>query len=251
MGSTPRSAGWGGDPSPFPSSPRSHNLGAVGTALRILVIATDEAAVAARCAEVERARGALAGATHLGSAPHDDLGLDGVDVAVVDLLGPPGGFDRVHGLAVVRAVAPHVPRVLACAPAVAGPVVALRAVRAGADCLVTPAELATRLAPAGAARRVEGAATGLDAAALARLGLSRSSDPDAGLDLIAEQGLEGAFTGEDTLSRRRTITVRTALAQRIGVVPLAAGSGAVVDRRLPSWAQLREVVDLARGAHLG
>ena len=91
--------------------------------------------------------------------------------------------------------------------------------------------------------------------ALARLGLSRSSRINDGLDYIRSSGLAGAMfldpaRSGPNLSRRRAISARANFARIARVAPVTTGSGALVERTLPSWRQMVEIVDLSRGADM-
>jgi hypothetical protein len=162
------------------------------------------------------------------------------------------GFDRCSGLLDVARLSLVLPpeRIVAIADHRVGPVVRLRARQSGAGALLEggpPTVAALRDAIAGDGGRE------VDRTALAALGLRPTSRPAAALQLIADRRLEAAFDAPPVLaasglSRRRAITVRQELSRAVGIELTDTGSGAVIERKLPSWRQVHAVVSAARGA---
>jgi hypothetical protein len=188
-----------------------------------------------------------------------DLDLTDLDctLALVGLDDPTAPFDRQVGVGVIDQLSHRAPRgsgsrplLVAVAERPVDDVIRLRLMEAGADVLVDLAELERR----GAVEQIirAGPTTtwhpAAGSSALAGLGLRRTSRLNAGLAFLVESGLTDVFTDDRQLSRRREITVRTKLAEIVGIDAQASGSGAVVRRSLPSWNQIRSVVREACGS---
>jgi len=203
------------------------------------------------------ARGvSLAVEAHHG-APFAPKALLAVDVVVVGLFDPSAAFDRCPGVELVDRLADMrpgaQPALVAVADGRVSDLVRLRLVEAGADHLVAT----DTLAQLGALADLAGSASTTwrpikSSMELAHHGLGLTSRLNAGLAHIVSNGLEAAFRpgsgAGGGLSRRRAITVRTALAEIVGIQAVGEGSGAVLARSLPSWRQLAELVWVARGA---
>jgi hypothetical protein len=88
-----------------------------------------------------------------------------------------------------------------------------------------------------------------DLSLLRRMGVQFQSRFSAGLELIEQRGLTALFDEHPVarLSRRRTITLRRELASTMAVRPVGPVTAALNQPVLPTWQQLRRLVDMARG----
>lgn len=180
-----------------------------------------------------------------------------VDLILVDSGMDSDAWDRYIGVKVTQRIrsyvgrSQHSPHIVAFLNHGPTDVLRLRFAEAGANQSVLRAELCRTvqllhvLNPSN--RPVEVRPEARDE--IARLGLSARSRLNAGLDHLQSTGLCDQFlTDAPDMSRRRSITVRSQLAEIMQIEPVAAGSGAYVCRTTPSWRQLTDVVRLARGA---
>lgn len=179
-----------------------------------------------------------------------------VRLVLVGLDVPAPAWDRFGGLCLARAarrLGGSGVAVVALTSSPANPLVPLRAVEARVDHLYPRqdvgdlAALARVVAAPDPARAPRGL---VDPAALALLGVTVASRLSAGLELVEAAGLAPALaagTGHG-LTRRRAITLRRKLAIEIGVRPVRPMSAGAHPPTIPSWQQLRELIDLARGA---
>lgn len=186
--------------------------------------------------------------------------LHEVDVLLVGLDGQTDSFDRfaplleaerVAALARVEGVGPLL--VVGLSTARDHPLLPLRASEAGVDHLywwdrVTDIAALEELVltPTLASRPT----SMLNLGVLRQAGLTTGSTLNAGLRWIEASGFRDEFVGTDAtrLSRRQRITVREKLSALMRATSADCGSAAAHDRLLPSWLQLRALVDLARGA---
>jgi hypothetical protein len=141
---------------------------------------------------------------------------------------------------------------VALTAATGNPLVAVRAGEAGADHLYPAGEVGDLVALAGVVTSPDpgrAPARMADLPALRSLGLSFASRLTAGLDMVEAAGLTPAFArgAGHGLTRRRAITMRRRLAEEIGVRPVGPVSAGAHQMSIPSWQQLRRLVNLARG----
>jgi hypothetical protein len=210
-----------------------------------------------------RRRGLADGLRELGTVPGAHApGPDGladvpwarVGLVLVGVDEPAPAWDRFGGLGLARAARALGPPgiVTVAVTAAVNPLVALRAAEARVDHLYPRrdvgdlralAELVAGPDPARSPRALA------DPAALRLLGLTFASRLTAGLELVEAAGLAPALAAGDGhgLSRRRAITLRRKLAAEIGVHPVRPVSAGAHQPSIPSWQQLRELIDLARG----
>jgi hypothetical protein len=225
------------------------------TSLRVAIVDDDE----------WRRRGRAAGTRELGGIIELAGGFRVEDCAVaaesspsvvlVEAASGANGWDRFGGLAVaasIRAALGSEPTIVLLTDSDMNPLLPVRAAEAGADYVYRHHEIGDlpsfeRLLLAPSLDRVPGRVA--DLAFIRSLGISFASCPSAGLDLVKERGLTGLFDDPPAgrLSRRQTITLRRQLAAVIGVRPAGRPSAALNQPVLPSWLQLRRLVNLARG----
>lgn len=164
-------------------------------------------------------------------------------------IGDGPGWDRYSTISEVQAsgLTDGSARVVAVVPALSNPLLRLRLQEAGVREAVMPVDLAD-MDGLRRALESEAASPSLLPAELRAFGLK----PTAALNdcLAWVQGSEAAAVvdGELDLSRRRLISLRTRIASMLQMEPWAAGSGAIVERRVPSWRQVIAVLNMARGA---
>jgi len=182
--------------------------------------------------------------------------LAGLDLVVVDAFSRPDDWDRLGGANVVARLkaALDPPKVVALLPSDPYGIAELRMLEVGADRLIDRAAVtdAADLRHLVLGGRSTGSSPRELADRLRPLGLTTRSRPGAGLELVREHGLADEFDApEPSLSRRQTITIRTRLSEAMGMAPIPAGSGAVITRVLPSWRQVCDVIQAARGLTCG
>lgn len=205
-----------------------------------------------------RRRGLVDGLRELGFAGQDPSPAAGVTVVIVAADAGDHRWDRLFGFRTAGDLRHRLgdrARIVVLADDLDNPLVPVRAVEAGADHLYPRAEvrdlaaLGSVVASPDAARRP---AALVEPARLEPLGVSPSSPLSAGLALIEQRGVTGLFDVPPTLqlSRRRSITLRRALATTMAVHPTGPTTAARHQAVRPSWHQLRRIVDLARGAAL-
>lgn len=193
-----------------------------------------------------------AGSARLGGA---DAGAAGLVVLVAaDTPGP--AWDRLAGFRTagdLRRRLGDAARIVVLADDLRNPLLAVRAIEAAADHLYPRSEVhdlpslrAVLLAPDGERRPAVLVAPGL----LRAIGVTAMSRLSAGLDAIEQGGLTGLFDDPPSLllSRRKSITLRGALATTMAVEATTPPSATRDPAVRPTWQQLRRVVDLARGA---
>lgn len=198
------------------------------------------------------------GLDHQAALARGDRWAD-ADVVIAEAVGVGDGFDRYSGVKVVQRIRQHQERHVRIIMLIedSNDLLRKRLSEAGVDCCYRRGEIASVDSLVDAVNRPDERCRPdhLDTMALARLGVTRSSRINDGLDYIQASGLEGSiFLGParsgPNLSRRRAISARANFARIARVAPVPTGSGAVVERTLPSWRQLVEIVDRARGADL-
>lgn len=190
--------------------------------------------------------------------PHarvNDFDWDAVDIVVVVATGAHESWDQMSGVRsaeLVRALDPsrRVVMVLVV-DADVGPLIAPRAAEAGVDFVYPWSALTTmeELERAVLAPSADLVPTRIaDLAAMRELGVSFSSRLNRGLAHIEREHLCHLFepTSEVTVSRRQLITSRRRLTDIMRITPVRDRSGSMVDATLPSWRQLRQVVEIAR-----
>lgn len=206
----------------------------------------------------------LGGALTVYAALDFDAALDfaewsDVDIALVDTIWREDSWDHFNGLKVGAAIKAATKTSAGDAQPVAvlltgtdvNDLLVIRAAEAGFDFVYRRDEVGCvddleRVVLAPDLARSPGRIA--DFSALRRLGLSFSSRLNAGLTFLEENGLTCHVSGAQTLSRRRSITLRQRLAEMIGIRASGTASAATVERTLPSWRQVQQIVDLARGA---
>jgi len=181
---------------------------------------------------------------------------DQVDIVLVDAAWRRDHWDRFFGLRVgdaIRACLPEpAPVTVLLVGHEANHLLVVRAAEAGFDFVYQRAGVRTiddleRMVLAPDLGRSPGRIA--DFPALRQLGLSFSSRLNAGVAFVEENGLAGQLAdGPTALSRRRSITVRQRIADLVGIRPTGPASAATVERTLPSWRQVQQIFDLARGA---
>lgn len=192
--------------------------------------------------------------THEEAAGVDDWSE--ADIVLVSASTTEDHWDRFGGINVAAAIKQHRPReqtapklVLLCSQRTS-PLLPIRAAEAGIDFIYPAARTLDELERLVLAPDLERTpARSADYGVLRRLGLLFSSRLNAGLGYIQQQGLTQLFSpvGDARVTRRGAITVRQHLAELIRIQPAGGGTAALANRTLPSWKQLRLVVDAARG----
>ncbi len=181
-----------------------------------------------------------------------------VDVALVDAYcDGDDRFDRFPGVGVVERIrrfrSPAETLVIVISGHLTNDLLRLRMAEAGADFFYGRNEVRNLWSLEGSILHPESArrADRGDPLALARHGLRSTSRLNCGLAYLRDRGLGPAFGSpvrdETVLSRRRAISVRAQVADMVGIRSTAAGSGAFVERVLPSWRQVFDLVNEARG----
>lgn len=169
----------------------------------------------------------------------------------------PGAWDRLVGLRTagdVRRFLDRTATVVVLADDLSNPLLPVRAAEAGVDYLYARSDvsdlvaLQTALTAPSPQRRP---AELIDFERIRSLGVSFSSQLSEGLIMIEHRGLTGLFDDPPSvhLTRRRSITLRRALARAMAVRAAGPVSAARNQSHCPTWHQLRQVVDIARGAH--
>ena len=179
-----------------------------------------------------------------------------VDVVILDASGAVGGWDRFAGLEVaeaIRAVSPTPTPVVVLVADVDNSLLVVRAAEAGVDFVYRRCDVRTieelellALAPDSSHTPARIA----DFEALRQLGVSFSSRLNAGLEFLADSGY-AVELGRGVLPHltcRRSITLRQRLVQIVGIRGIGGGGATGVQASIPSWRQLIEIIDLARGA---
>lgn len=189
-------------------------------------------------------------------ADHGGVLADGippdVDSYVVEAIGGDDEWDRVAGVEVVRTIREIAPEtvIVGLVPYQPPGLIARRMIEAGATHVVHRQGLGgvqglTRLLAD------RSSTTSLRDLQARHLGVHDKTRLNAAFDFIREEELEGRFLAETPdLTRRQMITLRSKLSVVMALEPVTAGSSALIERTTPSWRQIREVLDLARGAHL-
>lgn len=213
-----------------------------------------------------RRRGLVDGIRELGgglnvvaAGPRDSsTELPAVAAGVVVVAADPAvaSWDRYVGVRTageVRHRLGSAPTVIVLTDDLRNPLLPVRAAEAGADHLYPRSEvsdlvsLQAMLVLPSPERRP---AALVDLALIRTLGVSFTSRLSAGLVLIEQAGLTGLFDDPPSLrpTRRRSITLRRTLASTMRVRAAGPVTSASNQPTRPTWHQLRQLVDLARGA---
>jgi hypothetical protein len=215
----------------------------------------DGLTVAGSCDRAGSARLRPTGAGGPGRTGGPDAGPPGL-VVLVAADTPAPAWDRLAGFRTagdLRRRFGDAARIVVLADDLRNPLLAVRAIEAGADHLYPRSEVhdlaslrAVLLAPDGERRPATLVAPGL----LRAIGVTAMSRLSAGLDAIEQRELTGLFDDPPSLllSRRRSITLRRTLATTMAVQATTPPSATRDPAVRPTWQQLRRVVDLARGA---
>lgn len=175
-----------------------------------------------------------------------------IDVALVDAHDAEAGFDRFAGVAVAataRRAAPDL-RIVVLSGHSHNDLLRIRMAEAGADEFHAHRDVATPAALVAVVRAGRGRFTDETnvADARRRVGLSASGRLNEAVawasERVGEPAIEAETLAETGLSRRRLITAREKLSTLAGLEPRVT-SGA--RRTLPSWREVVELVDRARG----
>jgi hypothetical protein len=215
-------------------------------------------------------RGLVDGVEELGGVLSTQAALDqkgalafddwaAIDVVLVEATGGSAGWDRFAGLGVAEAIRKQSPLPSTVVTLLVNDpctdLLVLRAAEAGADFVyphsaIADLEQLERLLLTPDLARTPGRT--VDHQTLRRFGLSYSSRLNAALAFIQEHGLSSVFSdgGIQRLSRRQSITTRHRVSEIMRVRPVGPVTGTTVEPSMPSWRQLKEIVDLARGASL-
>lgn len=183
---------------------------------------------------------------------------DGVEVVVLDAYDAGEPFDRFSGVRLVRALrerdgaAGERATVVVVSGCAANPFLRLRMAEAGADLLLSKADVdAAVLLQAAEGAMAEGKRAG------PTRGLHRASGLNGLLEDLRRRDLAGAFrpglTQDATgLSRRQVMALRREVQQRGGLEPdpTLRGGGPGVRGAVPTWRAVVDFVNRARGAEL-
>jgi CheY-like chemotaxis protein len=195
-----------------------------------------------------RSRGDVAVVDAISHEEVDDRLWDEVDVLLIDPERRTDPRDRYAGLHTIerfRAARP-LATVVAVSWRAADPLFRLRAAEVGATTVHLTADITT---VDGLLDVVDGSA-GLPPVSTAELvayGLDASSKVDLGVRWLLEGRAVAWVDGDVEPTRRQMIGARETLAKLVGIQPVGAGSGAVVERRVPSWRQIVWLMRSARG----
>ncbi|HEY8547917.1 MAG TPA: hypothetical protein VIL36_22820 [Acidimicrobiales bacterium] len=230
--------------------------------VRATAQAVDAGPVAGPVAVVDddewRRRGLVDGLRELGHELADVAALAPADPAVVIVAADAahGHWDRLRGLRTagdLRARLGDGARIVVLADHLDNPLLPVRAIEAGADHLYPRAEvhdLASLHAVVRAPSPARRPAALADPLRLRPFGVTPASRLSAGLALVEQREVTGLFDDPPTvhLTRRRSITLRRALATTMAVEPAGPVTAARNQAVRPTWHQLRRLVAVARGA---
>lgn len=182
---------------------------------------------------------------------------DGVEVVVLDAYDAGEPFDRFSGVRLVQRLRQHAgergarPTVVVVSGCATNPFLRLRMAQAGADLLLSKAEVDAAVL----LRAASGARTGAPVCSSHRL--PRASGLNDLLDDLRRRDLGDAFrpglTQDATgLSRRQVMALRREVQARGGLEPdpTLRGGGPGVRGAVPTWRAVVDYVNRARGAEL-